>query len=352
MWLNDFIQKGFKIFRESTASVPPEYKANQGYEVTDQSTTTGAYTTTNGGDEQGWLYCEKAGTRAMGSWMMACPAIYTPSSGTVRPMKDKTQAVDTDYATKSLSSAAGDSFSTVRLASITGGGASIPGIVVACPNHSSQEQIFIPMATDITVSYARIAWNYSLLEDFSEAEIMTYNTTSHKFVASGSAVWIDSAKSLPNLVFTTAGNDTIFEVQKIDTATRKNVNRDLYIVKKCVQDEGSTITYLQGLLTYADYSNLIDVGLTQGPSSWITPDNSAIYTNVLSKTIRNKLCVQIAEDWYGTGDPTEFRWARIQTYSPIIVAPIQPILKDRTLRTFEDANKYANNQSISIYKMV
>jgi len=100
MWLNEFIRKGYKIFRESTATVPYDYKANQGYEVTDQSSLTGAYTTTNGGDEQGWLYLNKCGTRSMVSWVDACPAIYDSSAGTIRPMKHKTQAVDTDCSTK------------------------------------------------------------------------------------------------------------------------------------------------------------------------------------------------------------------------------------------------------------
>jgi len=304
----------------------------------------------SGGDEQGWLYLNKGGTRSMGSWVEACPAIYDSSAGTIRPMKDKTQAVDTDYATKSLSSSAGNSSSTVRLASIVTSNL-IPGVILTCPNHAAQEQIFIPMATAVTLSYARVAWNFTAIEDNSEAELMTYNPLTNVFVASGSAVWIDAAKSIPNIVFTTAGNDTIFEVQKIGTVARKNVTRDLYIVKKCTQDAGSTITYLQGNLTYSDYSNALDVTLTTGPSSWNSPENSAIRTNILTQTKKNNLCVTIAEDWYGSGDPTEFRWARIQTYSPIIAAPIRPILKDRNLKKFEDFNRYGNNLSISIYRM-
>lgn len=351
MWLEDFVKKSFKIFRESTASVPPEYKANQGFEVTDQSVTTAAYTTTNGGDEQGWLYLNKGGTRPMGSWMMACPAIYTPSTGLVRPMKDKSQAVDTDYATKSLSSVAGDSSSVVRLASITGGGANVPGIIVACPNHQAQEQIFIPMATDITISYARIAWNYSLTEDLSEAEIMTYVEATNTFTASGTVVWIESWLSIPNLVFTTAGDGTLFEVQNIGSARRRNVTRDLYVAKKCVQDEGTKINYLQGIRTYADYSNALDIILSGGVNPWNTPENSAIRTTILTQSKVNNMNVRIADDWYGLGDPSEFKWARIQTYSPMIAAPIKPILQDRNTRLFTDYNKYANNQSISVYRL-
>lgn len=350
MWLEDYLNKGKKLYRESTTGVAPKYKANQGYEVTDQSIVTGAYALTNGGDEQGWLYCDKAGLRTMGSWMMACPAIYDSASGTVRPMKDKTQTVDSDYATKTLSSSAGNSHSTVRLAELGGGGSLIPGIIAACPNHASQEQVFFPLATSITVSYARVAWNFSAIEDFSEAEIMAYNPLTDLFTASGSAIWIDAAKSIPNIVFTTAGNDTIFEVQKIGTATRKNITRDLYIVKKCIQDAGNTILYLQGISTYAYYNSLLDVSLTTGPNAWNSPENSAIRTNILTQTKKNILCVQIAEDWYGSGAQDEFRWARIQNYSPLIAAPIQPILKDRNLKKFEDMNRYGNNQTISIYR--
>lgn len=350
MWLEDFLNKGFKLFRESTTGVVPKYKANQGYEVTDQSTVTGAYTTTNGGDEQGWLFCDKAGTRSMGSWTMACPAVYDSGTSTIRPMKDKTQAVDTDYAAKTLSSSAGNSSSTARLAAISG--TSTPGVLVACLNHAAQEQVFIPMGGNVTVSYARVAWSFTAVEDLSEGEILSYDPLTDKFTATASAIWIDSARSIPNLVFTTAGNNTIFEVQKTGVATRRNVARDLYIVKKCIQDDGTPITYLRGITTYANDSGWLDVTLMCGPSAWNNIENSIIRTNILAQTKLNNLCVPIASEWYGSGDPLEFKWARIQTYAPIIAAPVRPILKDRNLKIFEDYNRYGNNQPISIYRLV
>lgn len=349
MWLEDFLNKGKKLFRESTPGVDLKYKANQGYEVTDQSIINGQYTTINGGDEQGWLYCDKNGTaRLMGSWSMACPAIYDTSTNSIRPMKDKTQAVDTDYAAKTLSSAAGNSSSTARLAAISG--TSIPGVLVACLNHAAQEQVFIPMGGNVTVSYARIAWNFTAVDDMSEGEILSYDPLTNKFTASAMAIWIDSVRSIPNLVFTTAGNKTIFEVQKIGSATRKNVIRDLYIAKKCIEDEGTDISYFRGIRTYADYSNWLDVSLSNGPDVWNNPENSAIFTSILTQTKRNFLCVRIAEDWCGIGNADEFKWARIQSYAPFIAAPIRPILYSREQKLFQDLITYGNNQTISYYR--
>lgn len=349
MWYKTTLNEGYKIYRESTSGVTPIYKPNQGSEVTNQADD-GEFTSTNHGDEQGWVFLDKAGARTMGSWVQVCPAMYNTSTGTVRPMKDKTQAVDTDYATKSLSSSAGNSFTHVRLAEIAGGGASIPGLIAACPNHASQELVFFPLATSITISYARIAWNFTTIEDYSEGELLTYDPLTDRFVASGATMWVDSWRSIPNLVFTTAGDGTIFEVQKIGSVTRRNATRDLYVAKKCIVDEGDTITYLQGNTTYSSYSNRLDVTLTKGPGSWNTPETSAIRTSILTQTKKNNLSVIIAENWYGSGQPEEFKWARIQTYSPIIVAPIRPILYSRDQKLFKDLITYGNNQTISYYR--
>lgn len=353
MWLKDFITAGFKIFRESTAGVAPERKANQGFEVTDQSLTDGAYTTTNGGDEQGWVYLNKAGTRNLGSWVQACPAIYDMNTSTVRPMKNKTQATDTDYATKSLSSSAGNSSSSVRVAAIDSTGKLVPGLIVACPNHEAQEQVFFPIATaDVIVSYARIAWNATYLDDQSEAELLTYDPVLDKFTATGTAIWIDTAMSLPDVLFTTAGNNTIFEVQQLGERTRRAVTRDIYFVKKCVVDEGTKIALLQGVNTYLANTRVIDVKLMSSATAWTTPQQFVIKTSIGTQEKVNQLNVLLAEEWQGNGLVDYFKWCRVQSFAPLIAAPVKPILSDRITKIFIDGNLLANNQPISQYKAV
>lgn len=347
MFLRDFVTAGFKIFREKTSGVAPERKANQGFEVTDQSVVNGDYSVTNGGEEEGWLFLNKGSGRNIGSWVQACPAVYDSSAGTVLPMKNKTQTTDSDYATKTTSSSAGDSSSAVHIATVDG--SKIPGIIVTCPNHSAQEQVFFPIATEVTIRYARIAWNFSYLEDQSEAELMTYNTTTHAFVASTNTIWIDSWMSLPNLVFETAGDATIFEVQKIGTAIRRSVTRDLYYAKKCISDEGTRYLSFQGLATYYNNSRAIDVRLMASETPWLTPELSVIKTSVGSKTRINNLSISLAKEWQGTGNPGHFKWARLQSHAPLLAAPVRPVLNNRDEKLFSDFNLLPNQQTISMY---
>ena len=143
MFIADFWSKPWRWFRQKLTSVDPEYKGNFGLEITAQSADDGTYTTTNKGDEQGWQYTPGSSGRGFGSWSQAVPAIYDSEAGTVQPIKDKTLAVDTDYPTQSISSSAGDSNNTIRVAEIDG--TKIPGVILTCLNHNSQEKIFIPM---------------------------------------------------------------------------------------------------------------------------------------------------------------------------------------------------------------
>ena len=144
MYLEDFWSKPWRWFRQKITDLKPEFKGNFGLEITGQSTTDGSYTTTNKGDELGWQYTPGSSGRGFGSWSQIVPAIYDSVAGTVQPIKDKTLAVDTDYPTQSTSSSAGDSNNTIRIAEISGN--NIPGIIVTCLNHNSQEKIFIPMS--------------------------------------------------------------------------------------------------------------------------------------------------------------------------------------------------------------
>ena len=155
MELNDALQK-FKVYREITALVEPDRKSTQqGVEITAQSTVedmtegaevwVGDYTMVNAGDEASWGYTapkDNETRNALGSYSQAIPALLKTEGG-VFVIKDKTQALDADYASKTESGSAGNSSSSVRVAEETAAGT--PGIICTCLNGASQEQIFFPM---------------------------------------------------------------------------------------------------------------------------------------------------------------------------------------------------------------
>lgn len=171
MELNDQANNGIKIYRDNSPGVEVDRKAiQQGVAVQDQDINTGIYTLTQGGDEQGWLYTgprTSSQRHDIGSWAQAVPAILN-SDGKIVPIKDKSLAVDTDYAAKTQTTVAGDSAETVRVAETTGVGT--PGIVVACLNDKSQEQIFFPISDKKITVDNKTSSNYSSkIYDINEA---------------------------------------------------------------------------------------------------------------------------------------------------------------------------------------
>lgn len=143
-FLQDLFSRPWRFFRDRTANLLPEKKGNFGVEITGQNNVTAQYSLTSNGDEQGWHYTPGSSARGFGSWAQAVPAILNKATNTIQPIKDKSMALDTNYPIQTVSGSPGNSNNTIRVAEIDGD--NVPGIIVTCLNHSSQEKIFIPMS--------------------------------------------------------------------------------------------------------------------------------------------------------------------------------------------------------------
>ncbi len=140
-YMNDNEQSGWKVFREHSADVDTEMKANkQGAMITAQSDITGEYTIVLPGDEAGWLHCAE-NTRALGAWGQAVPCMLTEENGII-PILDKALTLDTSFAYKTEASSGNDS---TKFRTAEEGENGTPGILVQCLNQDSHEQIFFPL---------------------------------------------------------------------------------------------------------------------------------------------------------------------------------------------------------------
>jgi len=145
-FLQSLWSKSWKVFREKTPSLTsrPKFKGTGcGVEVSGQ--TTSGLTCVSRGDEQGWHYTNGTTNRGFGSWAQAVPAKWNKTSGNIAVMLDKTQAPDTNYTLKQETTSAGDSSNLVRVATVEEDGNVVPGLIVTCLNHGSQEQVFFPI---------------------------------------------------------------------------------------------------------------------------------------------------------------------------------------------------------------
>lgn len=138
---------GIKVFREESEGVPPEAKPNQGANLS-QNLTTGEKTITGVGEEEGWLRLEKntsSTDRTCDAWTMVAPVMLNMTEETVIPVKDKTGTTDEEnFSLKVRDTNAGTSTKFNYFGSRPN---KMAGIVVTCPNHASQEQLFIPTET-------------------------------------------------------------------------------------------------------------------------------------------------------------------------------------------------------------
>lgn len=145
MHIEDPALTGFKVYREKTSGIDDDRKATKaGFQIDDQADA-GEYTIAHKGKENAWAFWPaSSGQRHdIGSWAQATPA-WLNSEGVIRPLLDKSQAVDTDYDTKAQSSSVGDAVTTCRVATETGDGT--PGLLVACLNDSASEYFFFPIS--------------------------------------------------------------------------------------------------------------------------------------------------------------------------------------------------------------
>lgn len=150
-YINDNQNQGWKTYRDHTPDVTDldRRSTRQGIIIVTQDDTTGKYNVQLPGDEGGWLHWG-ANTRVFGSWSQAVPAIKTEENG-LRPILDKTLALDSSFAYKTASSIVGD-VTKYREAEETEDGT--PGILLQCLNQDSHEQIFFPLGA----SQIRVDW--------------------------------------------------------------------------------------------------------------------------------------------------------------------------------------------------
>lgn len=146
-YIQGLFSKSWKVFREKIPafSTKPGLKnTGSGLAITGESDDLGPVVS-NKGDEAGWHYTEGTQARKFGSWSQATPALWNKNSNKVSILLNKAQEIDPNYLPKSVSSSAGDSHEDVRVATISEDKTLVPGLIVTCLNHDSQEQIFFPI---------------------------------------------------------------------------------------------------------------------------------------------------------------------------------------------------------------
>lgn len=139
---NDNTQQGTRVYREHTSDIDNDRKNTpQGQTITAQADN-GDYTVADNGDECGWLYTAAASSQRhdLGAWSQVHPAILKTSDSKVYPVKDKTLAIDTDFASKTQDSTSTSDATKIRVAEDTSDG--VVGLVVNCLSDKGHQQIF------------------------------------------------------------------------------------------------------------------------------------------------------------------------------------------------------------------
>ncbi|RLD10043.1 MAG: hypothetical protein DRI56_03205 [Chloroflexota bacterium] len=201
--------------------------------------------------------------------------------------------------------------------------------------------------------YARIRWNYDLEGDLSEGEIMTYSGT--EWQPSGTAIWIswDLSKTTR---FETAGNDTVFEVEKEkENFNRRGIVRDLYSVVRCKSDAGCRISHFKTDSKSLDYSYLIGFLLSSENYNppWEAAETAKIKTTILNQQYDNVMPARVPKEWNLAGDAF-FEYLEIWEHQkglPLYFRPIEPLKADNTSNLYE-SRRQIGGVSIANYCMV
>lgn len=358
MWIKDLISNGLKIFRDHSIKVngsplDPKYKPNQGAKVV-QDTTTGEYHIYNQGEEEGWFYNEKysSSSRVNGCWTTATPAVYNTISKTFTLIKDKALTKDTDFEIKTEQNTAGDTHSKARIVASTD--EEIYGLLVCCPNHASQELLFLPVQTAGAKTYAKIAFNLTLTYgDLSEGELVIVNNDG-TITSTGTKVWINAELLSSPLI--SIGNTTIFEIQLLNqTCIRNSEDRPLYrIISTIKEDIAYKPKYVRGISILSN-----KIAVIRFHTNFVGNESDTIvYTTIAGTDKENILIGKIADDWEGITN--SFYWAMLVSTSPLIIGPIEPVCIDYTNNKYMDINLTdgtawncegdpSENSSISIY---
>lgn len=191
----------------------------------------------------------------------------------------------------------------------------------------------------VTRHHARISWFLDNTgADFSEAEVVKNNGTS--WVATGELVWIsfDDSKGIS---FQTAGDDTIFEIEKIKSnVTRVATTRDLYRAIACAQEGGDSkrITHLVKIAKFSGTTSTMVVRMATSQlvsdKVWIDietyGDTSSVYlkTTIGGSGKFNQIRSVVPNEWDLSGSE-DFLYMERSGYNvclPFLISPINPVL--------------------------
>jgi hypothetical protein len=213
---------------------------------------------------------------------------------------------------------------------------------------SKWEFYCIGEATETSISYAKIAWNYHPVSgDMSEGELMTYNSSTEAWTDTDTKIWIDYSKS-KQVQFHTAGNNTIFIVRLLKSdESRSTDTRDLYYAVQCFRDDGNRITHLESISKHMGHQLYGYIQSTDlDPEPWIDNTTARITTNIVGTDKQNFLPVQIGPGWRVYGSTID--WAYVESADfgrgmPFYFRPILPTMFDKAAKTYNCPYKNGGN---------
>ena len=203
-WLEDRAQRGYKVYREHTASVKEDMKnTNQGVQIDDQNDITGEYTFSHKGDETGWLHWESGETpagdsppvgvgnrdifpsdymkksdipvleaRKFGTWAQVVPSAGRPEG--VFPLTTKDGDVDSRFqGQKIINSGYENDEGKVKTATGNNMPYGFPGLTVQTTDSEKHEHLFFPSGGLLVVDHAKGALSTKVLETESEGWLDT-----------------------------------------------------------------------------------------------------------------------------------------------------------------------------------
>ena len=204
-----------------------------------------------------------------------------------------------------------------------------------------------------STTYARIAWNYDLTGDLSEAEIVTWNAETSEWVGSGTLVWI-SVEYSSACKFETAGTGTIFEVKLVTALYNRNGTvRDLYKTKAVYLDAGSKITHCYTTAKDVGNVRLICQMLARGQQNpvWSGLESAKIKTQIGAPVITNTLPIRLPEGWDITGseDYNYLELLMMERGLFLYFRPIRPVKNDNEIEVYRSAETYGEG-TIATYR--
>lgn len=217
----------------------------------------------------------------------------------------------------------------------------------------------IAEASATATVFAKIRWRFwfdaGTLYDFSECELMNYDTATNTFSASGTVGWISQDFS-KQCQFHTAGSETIFAVRLLNTSVvRDGITRDLYYCVQCVRESEYKITHFQTISpAYQMVDNRLRVFVCSNDlvaSPWLNAADSIIKTSILGVEYSNEMTVNVPRQWrYITG--SDYAWTEMHEVArgmEFWARPIRPVHTDDYLNHGYESAELFNGLPIAKY---